>query len=37
MRVPQGAPAATGLPMPLSLEQAGATLDRVITTPNFPI
>ena len=37
MRVLQGAPAATGLPVPLSLEQAGATLDRVITTPNFPI
>jgi hypothetical protein len=31
-----GAPAASGLPNPLSLEQAGATLDRLITTPNFP-
>jgi hypothetical protein len=31
-----GAPAATGLPNPLSLEQAGTTLDRLISTPNFP-
>ena len=36
MRGLGGGPAATGLPIPLSLEQAGATLDRVITTPNFP-
>lgn len=31
-----GAPAATGLPVPLSLEQAGTTLDTLVTTPNFP-
>ena len=36
MRGLGGGAAATGLPIPLSLEQAGATLDRVITTPNFP-
>ena len=32
-----GAPAATGLPVPLSLEQAGTTLDTLVTTPNFPV
>jgi ferritin-like protein len=31
-----GAPAASGLPVPLSVEQAGTTLDRLVTTPNFP-
>jgi len=31
-----GARAATGLPIPLSLEQAGTTLDTLVTTPNFP-
>ena len=36
MRGLAGAPAASGLANPLSLEQAGATLDRLITTPNFP-
>ncbi len=36
MRGLGGAPAATGLPNPLSLEEAGTTLDRLITTPNFP-
>ena len=36
MRGLSGAPAATGLPNPLSLEEAGATLDRLVTTPNFP-
>ena len=36
MRGLGGAPAASGLPIPLSLEQAGATLDRLVTTPNFP-
>lgn len=36
MRGLSGAPAASGLPVPLSLEQAGTTLDRLITTPNFP-
>ena len=29
--------AGAGLPNPLSLEQAGTTLDRLVTTPNFPI
>jgi len=37
MRGLAGAPAASGLANPLSLEQAGATLDRLITTPNFPV
>jgi ferritin-like protein len=37
MRGVRGAPAASGLPNPLSLEQAGTTLDRLITTPNFPV
>jgi hypothetical protein len=32
-----GASAATGLPVPLSLEQAGTTLDTLVTTPNFPV
>jgi hypothetical protein len=31
-----GGRAATGLPVPLSLEQAGTTLDTLVTTPNFP-
>ena len=30
-----GLPAA-GLAVPRTLEQAGAALDRVVTTPNFP-
>jgi hypothetical protein len=36
MRGLGGAAAASGLPVPLSLEQAGTTLDRLVTTPNFP-
>jgi ferritin-like protein len=36
MRGVGGGAAATGLPIPLSLEQAGTTLDRLVTTPNFP-
>jgi hypothetical protein len=36
LRTLRGAPAATGLPVPLSLEQAGPTLDGLIRTPNFP-
>jgi hypothetical protein len=32
-----GERAATGLPVPLSLEQAGTTLDTLVTTPNFPV
>ena len=36
MRGLEGAPAASGLAVPLSLEQAGAQLDRIVTTPNFP-
>jgi Ferritin-like domain len=31
-----GAPAASGLPIPVSLEQAGAQLDRLVTTPSSP-
>ena len=31
-----GERAATGLPIPLSLEQAGTTLDTLVTTPNSP-
>jgi hypothetical protein len=30
-----GRPAATGLPSPATLEQAGATLDGLVTTPDF--
>jgi Ferritin-like domain len=37
MRGLSGQLPARGLPNPLSLEQAGATLDRLITTPNFPV
>jgi hypothetical protein len=36
MRGLDGAPAAAGLAVPVSLEQAGAQLDRLVTTPNFP-
>jgi hypothetical protein len=37
MRGLTGSVPAGGLPNPLSLEQAGAQLDLVITTPNFPV
>jgi hypothetical protein len=30
-----GGPAGAGLPSPATLEQAGATLDRLVTTPSF--
>jgi hypothetical protein len=30
-----GRPAATGLPSPATLEQAGATLDGLVSTPSF--
>jgi hypothetical protein len=36
MRGLQGASAASGLAVPVSLEQAGPQLDRIVTTPNFP-
>jgi ferritin-like protein len=36
MRGLEGAPAASGLAIPVSLEQAGDQLDRIVTTPNFP-
>ena len=36
MRGLDGAPAAAGLAVPVSLEQAGAQLDRLVTTPSFP-
>ena len=36
MRGLGGARPASGLPVPLSLEQAGATLDGLVTTPSFP-
>jgi ferritin-like protein len=36
MRGLDGATPAGGLAVPLSLEQAGARLDRLLTTPSFP-
>jgi ferritin-like protein len=36
MRGREGARAASGLAVAVSLEQAGSQLDRIITTPNFP-
>jgi hypothetical protein len=35
MRALTGGLAGAGLPRPATLEQAGATLDRLVTTPNF--
>ena len=37
MRGLAGSPAATGLPIPLDLEQAGPQLDRLLTTPSFEV